>query len=76
MVAIRSMRVIPAQARRAANMNRNWSPPTPCDMRCPDCRADLPRGTRAHTCDTVRREQHNAKNRAYWKRRKVKRDLV
>jgi hypothetical protein len=31
-------------------MDRHWSPPTPCDMVCPDCRVKLPRGTRHHGC--------------------------
>ena len=31
-------------------MDSTWATRTPCDMVCPDCRRELPRGTVHHRC--------------------------
>lgn len=34
-------------------MNRSWSPPTPLDMVCGECKATIPRGSTLHQCGYI-----------------------
>ena len=36
-------------------MKKTWALPMPLDTVCPDCRAELPKGTLSHECEVVTR---------------------